>query len=107
MGGSIRWGVYTVGGGGSIRWAVGGLYGGWFYTVGVYKVGGSIRGGLFGWVGLYGGGSIQGGLFGGDSIWYAVYRWGILFFFPFGYLGINYPSVLGDPEKCLTRSNMV
>lgn len=47
IGGSIRWGVYTVGdlyGGGSIRWAVGGLYGGWFYTVGVYTVGGSIRG---------------------------------------------------------------
>ena len=41
-GGSIRWvGLY---GGGSIRWAVGGLYGGWFYTVGVYTVGGSIRG---------------------------------------------------------------
>ena len=88
MGGSIRWGVYTVGGGGSIRWVV--LYGG------SIRVGGSIW-----W------GSIQGGLFGGDSIWYAVYRWGILFFFPFGYLGINYPSVLGDPEKCLTRSNMV
>ena len=31
-------------GGGSIRWAVGGLYGGWFYTVGVYTVGGSNRG---------------------------------------------------------------
>lgn len=59
-------------------------------------------------MGLYGGGSIQGGLFGGDSIWYAVYRWGTIgFFFPIGYLGINYPSVLGDPEKCLTRSIMV
>ena len=74
--------------------------------MGVYKVGGSIRG-VYLVGGLYGGGSIQGGLFGGDSIWYAVYRWGILFFFPFGYLCINYPSVLGDPEKCLTRSNMV
>ena len=104
MGRSIRWGVYTVGGGGSIRWVVlygGGLYGGWVYTGGLFG-GGSIRvGGSIWW------GSIQGGLFGGDSIWYAVYRWGILFFFPFGYLGINYPSVLGDPEKCLTRSNMV
>ena len=68
-------------GGGSIRWAVGGLYGGWFYTVGVYKVGGSIRGVyLGGWV------YTVGGLFGGDSIWYAVYRWGILFFFLSGIL---------------------
>ena len=92
IGGSIRWGVYTVGdlyGGGSIRWVV--LYGGESI-----RVGGSIRWGVY-----------TGGLFGGDSIWYAVYRWGILFFFPFGYLGINYPSVLGDPEKCLTRSIMV
>ena len=55
MGGSIRWGVYTVGGGGSIRWVVlygGGLYGGWVYTGGLFgggsiRVGGSIRWGVY------------------------------------------------------------
>ena len=93
---------------------VGGLYGGrWgFYTVGVYTVGGSIRGvylvGVYkgGWVytvgGLYRGVYLVGILYGMRSIG-GVY----CFFFPFGYLGINYSSVLGDPEKCLTRSNMV
>lgn len=53
------------------------------YDRGLYTVGGLYGGGSIRWVGLYGGGSIQGGLFGGDSIWYAVYRLGILFFFSF------------------------
>ena len=86
-GGSIRWvGQY---GGGSIRWAVGGLYGGWFYTVGVYTVGGSIRGvylvGVYkgGWVytvgGLYRGVYLVGILYGMRSI-----GWVYCFFFPFG-----------------------
>ena len=95
-------------------YTVGGLYGGrWgVYTVGVYTVGGSIRGvylvGVYkgGWVytvgGLYRGVYLVGILYGMRSIG-GVY----CFFFPFGYLGINYSSVLGDPEKCLTRSNMV
>ena len=56
-------------------------------------MGGSIR-----WVYL------MGGLYGRGSIRCTV---GYTVFSPFGYLGINYPSVLGDPEKCLTRSNLV
>ena len=78
-----------------------GLYGG-FYTVGGLFGGGSI------WWGVYTvGGSIRGDLFGEGSIWWGFYTVGYTIFFPFGYLGINNPSVLGDPEKCLTRSNLV
>ena len=53
------------------------------------------------------GGSIRGDLFGEGSIWWGFYTVGYTIFFPFGYLGINNPSVLGDSEKCLTRSNLV
>ena len=86
MGGSIRWGSIRWVGlyGGSIWWGV--YKGGWVYTVG----------------GLYRGVYLVGILYGMRSIG-GVY----CFFFPFGYLGINYSSVLEDPEKYLTRSNMV
>ena len=83
MGGSIRWGVYTVGGGGSIRWVVlygGGLYGGWVYTGGLFNLVGVYKGG---WVytvgGLYRGVYLVGILYGMRSI-----GWVYCFFFPFG-----------------------
>ena len=56
-------------------------------------MGGSIR-----WVYLVG------GLYGRESIRCTV---GYTVFLPFGYLGINYPSALGDPEKRLTHSNLL